>query len=723
MILKDKKVTLQGRDGLIDIERNSYGIPEIKAQTHRDASLALGWVHVNDRQMQMMLTRVILEGRAAEKLSGDKALVEADKYIRSLDLFPDMEEQIKHLEPEVAECAAAYADGVNLYLGTAGTVLEFKLLGYRPEPWRLQDTMMLAKSFSYFGLTDVQGNMEKLILQMIQNGIDERRIKELFPYITEDIDVELLKKVKLAPPLVPEAVKWLSYIPRFTGSNNWVISSEHSKSGKPILCGDPHLEVNRLPSIWHEVIIRLPSNTFKGFALPGTPSIVVGRNDYIAFSPTYAFMDMIDFRIEECKGGMYRRGNRWIPFELREETIKIKGKNSEKIVFYHNEHGILEGNPYEDGYYLVRSWSAQKGCGAWELNVIHNVMKSKSVREAMKHYRNLDAASFNFLIADRSGNIGYQMTGRLFARPKGVSGLIPLPGWERKYDSRGFVPKTSLPNLYNPKEGIIVTANQDLNYLGKATPINLAMAPYRAERILQLLKRKKKIDVDYMKEIHYDLYSIQAEKLMRIIIPLLPNENKNAQILKEWDFVYRADSIAPTVFENIYRAILLKVFGDYGLGREVVNYLLDETSMFNDYFGNFDNIIFNKKSSWFKNGTREDVLKMAVDEGLKAKAVPYGRTRKIYFKNLLFGDKVPSFFGLDFGPVELPGNRATVTQGQIFRSGGRLTTFSPSCRIIADMSDTRLLTNTTGGNCDRPFTRWYKNNMEGWLKGEYKLLI
>ncbi|HOQ12775.1 MAG TPA: penicillin acylase family protein, partial [Spirochaetota bacterium] len=200
-------------------------------------------------------------------------------------------------------------------------------------------------------------------------------------------------------------------------------------------------------------------------------------------------------------------------------------------------------------------------------------------------------------------------------------------------------------------------------------------------------------------------------------------DNKNAQILKDWDFVYRADSIAPTVFENIYRAILLKVFGDYGLGREVVNYLLDETSMFNDYFGNFDNIIFNKKSSWFKNGTREDVLKMAVDEGLKAKAVPYGRTRKIYFKNLLFGDKVPSFFGLDFGPVELPGNRATVTQGQIFRSGGRLTTFSPSCRIIADMSDTLLLTNTTGGNCDRPFTRWYKNNMEGWLNSEYKLLI
>lgn len=721
MILKDRPVKLKGKDGDIEIARNSHGIPEITASSLRDSSRALGWVHANDRQMQMMITRIILEGRASEKLAADSALIEADKYIRSLNLYPDIDDQMKKIEPEVLECAVNYTEGVNLYLESTGPLLEFRLLKYRPEPWALRDTMMLAKVFAYFGLSDAQGNMEKLIVQMIQNGIDEKKIRELFPYLKDEIDKELIKKVKLAPPIVPEALRWLSTVPRFTGSNNWVVDGRHTRSGKPVLCGDPHLEVNRMPSIWHEIVIRLPHDTIIGFALPGTPSVVVGRNRNIAYSPTYTFMDMLDFRIEECRDGMYRRGSRWLPFDVRTEVIKTKKGEDIKVNFYENEHGILEGDPSEPGFYLVRSWSAQRGCGAQELNVIHNVMRSKTVREAMKHYRNLDAASFNFLIADCSGNIGYQMSGRLFARPRGVSGLIPHPGWESRYNSRGFVPKTSLPSLYNPAGGMIVTANQDLNHLGKSEPINLPMAPYRAERIEQMLKKRKKVDVEYMKEIHYDLYSLQGERFMKLLSPLVP-DTQNGKFLKEWNYTYSGDSKGASAFENVYRAILLRVFGDHGFGREALNHLLDETSIFNDYFGNFDDIIFNKKSSWFRSGTREDVLKMAVDEGLKQKVKPYGKTRRIYFKNLLFGDKIPSFVGLDYGPIEFPGNSSTVTQGQIFKSGGRTTTFSPSCRIIADMSGTELLTNTTGGNCDRPFTKWYKNNMDGWLNGVYKKL-
>ncbi len=722
MILKDNPVTLKGRDGNIDIKRNSSGVPEITAASLRDSAFGIGWVHANDRQLQMMLTRTILEGKSSEKLSDDKALVEADKYIRSLNLYPDIEDQARRIEPEVLESAECYAAGVNLYLESSRPLFEFSLLKYRPEPWSLKDTMMLGKVFTFFGLTDVQGNMEKLIVQMIQNDVDEAKIRELFPYLKDNIDRDLLKKVKLAPPIVPEAVRWLSAVPRFTGSNNWVVDGKHTKSGKPLLCGDPHLEVNRLPAIWHEIVVRLPRETMTGFSLPGIPSIVVGRNRNIAFSPTYSFMDMIDFRIEECRDGMYRRGNRWIPFDVRREVIRTKKGKDIKIDFYENEHGILEGNPFEPGFYLVRSWSAQKGCGAQELNVIHNVMRSKTVREAMKHYRNLDSASFNFLIADVSGNIGYQMSGRLFARPRGVSGLLPLPGWENRFNNRGFVPKTSLPFLYNPPEGIIVTANQDLNYLGKSDPINLPMASYRADRIIQMLKKRRKLDTEYMKEIHYDLYSLQAEKFMKLLTPLVP-DTPNGRLFKEWNLTYKGDSMGASLFESVYRAILKKVFGDYGFGRETVSYLLEETSMFNDYFGNFDDIIFNRKSAWFRFGTREDVLKMAVDEGLKDKVKPYGRTRKLYFKNLLFGDKIPSFFGLDYGPVELPGNRATVTQGQIFKAAGRVTTFSPSCRMIADMSGGELLTNTTGGNCDRPFTKWYKNNMYDWLNGVYKKLL
>jgi len=721
MILKDNMVSLQGVNGLIEIKRNEHGIPEIIASSYRDASFALGWVHANDRQLQMTITKIILQGRSSCKIAASKELIATDKYIKSLNLYPDIAEQKKFLDRDVRESAEYYSAGVNSYLEEAGAVFELKLLKCIPDPWEIEDTMMLAKAFSYFGLIDVQGNMEKLIVQMVQNDIDEKRIRELFPYLTDRIDVELLKKVKLAPPLVPGAVKWLSRIPRFIGSNNWAVSGRLTKSGMPILCGDPHLEVNRMPAIWHEVIIRLPEDTIIGFSIPGAPYVVVGRNRNLAFSPTYSFMDMIDFRIEECRDGKYRRGSTWHHFEVRREVLKTKKGEEIKVNFYENELGTLEGDPSVDGFYLIRSWSAGNGCGAQEMNSLYNAMKAKTVREGMKHYRELDASSYNFVMADTGGNIGYQMSGRMFNRPEGVSGLIPHPAWDRKYNNRGYVSKNRLPSVYNPKEEMIVTANQDLNHLGTSNPINLPMAPYRAERIEQMLRDRKKIGTEYMKEIHYNLYSLQAEKLMKIILPLV-TDTKKGRVLKNWDMQYKSDSVGATLFENIYSSMLETVFGDYGFGRDTVKYLLSETSIFNDYYGNFDNIIMNKKSCWFKFGTREDLLRIVIAEGLKKKSPVYGKTRKIYFKHLLFADKIPSFFGFDYGPVELPGCRATVLQGQIFKSAGRTTTFSPSCRIIADMSDEFLLTNTTGGNCDRPFTKWYKNNNRDWLNGIYKKL-
>jgi len=455
-----------------------------------------------------------------------------------------------------------------------------------------------------------------------------------------------------------------------------------------------------------------------GFALPGAPIVVMGRNRNLAFSPTYSFMDMIDFRIEECKDGKYRRGNRWHFFDVRKEIIKTKKGDEIKVDFYENEHGILEGDPFAQGFYLIRSWSAWKGCGAQELNATYKVMKAKTVREGMKHYKDLDSASFNFVMADISGNIGYQMSGRMFDRPKGVSGLVPVPAWDTKYNNKGFVSKNRLPSLYNPTDGIIATANQDLNHFGNAKPINLAMAPYRVERIEQLLK-KKRLDIDYMKEIHYDIYSLHGERMMKVINPLLQDSAKE-NILKDWDYKYSSNSVGASIFENVYSSIIEVLFGDFGFGRDTVKYLLNETSIFVDYYGNFDNIILDKKSSWFKTISRDDILRLALSEGLKKKAVPYGKTRKIYFKHLLFADKIPSFIGLDYGPVELPGSRSTVLQGQIYRAGGRSTTFSPSCRMIADMSAEYMLTNIPGGNCDRPFTKWYKNNNSDWLNGVYK---
>ncbi len=721
MKLKNNKITLDGRDGKVTIQRNRFGIPEISAQSLTDLEYGLGWVHASDRQLQVLLTRILLQGRAAECLKNDAALIEIDKYMRRMNFLPDPEEEVEKLEDDIKMQIASYVEGFNHYLSENKPVYELRLMGYNPEPWEIKDSLLIAKIIGFIGLADAQGNMEKLLIQMIQNDVEEAKLRELFPYLTEEIDYDLIKKISLDPPLIPEAVTWLDKLLRFSASNNWAVSGRLTESGKPILCGDPHLEVNRLPSVWQEIVMILPDNKLMGASLPGLPGLIIGRTNDIAWSATYSFMDMLDYRIEQCRDGKYKRKDGWKDFTIRKEIIKVKKGDPIEIDVYENEHGLLEGNPQKEGYYLVLSWSAKDGCGANDCNGILKLPRVKTVGEAMNRFKMLDAVSMNWAVADREGSIGYQMSGRLFNRPQGVSGMLALPGWEMKYDNDGYVDKDKLPSLYNPEDGIVVTTNQDLNYLGEADPINLPMGTYRAERIRDLLLGGEKLNVESMKKIHFDLYSLQAERLMVTIRPLLP-DTENGKILKKWDMRYDTDSRGAMLFESVYRALVKGVFGDHGLGRDVVDYILKETSLFNDYYANLDNIFLRETSAWFDGKEKGEIFKEAIDEGLAVAAERYGEDRKILFSHLLFGGQIPSFVGYDYGPIELPGSCATIPQGQIFKSAGRVTTFCPSYRFIADMASEGIHTTIAGGPTDRRFSRWYTSDIENWRHGVYKVL-
>ena len=713
----------EGGAGEIVVERNEHGIPEISAGSYEDAVRGLGWIHARDRQLQMLLTRILLQGRASELLAADAELLAVDRFMRKMKFEVDAAAEVARLEPTDRALVEAYADGVNQGLRDGGTVFELKLLGVRPEPWRPVDSMVLAKMMGFLGLADAQGNMEKLIVQLVQQGVDEARLKELFPYLTERVDVALLEKVKLAPPVVPEVAKWLRVVPRMTASNNWAVAGSMTALGQPILCNDPHLEVNRIPAIWYEAVLRIAGRSVQGASLPGAPVLAIGRSPDVAWGVTFSFMDMIDFRVEHCRDGCYRRGEQWVPFLVREERILLK-KGGELVErFFENEHGILEGDPWVEGHYLVQSWSAAKGSGAGDFAGMLGVPFASEVTQALACFRKLEALPFNWVAADAAGNIGYQMSGRMWRRGEGVSGLVPRPGWDSAANPQGFVDPQELPSRYNPPEGYIVTANDDLNGFGKAKPINLPMASYRAERIAAMLEeRRGKLDSEWMKTMHFDLLSLQAVRLMALIGPLLPEADANAALLREWDCRYEPGSKGATVFESIYLALLEVVFGEHGFGRDVVRHLMRETVLFNDYYGQFDAVLMRAESAWYQGSSREALFRRAIAEGLAKAVVPYGETRKVTLVHLLFGGKLPLLFGFDRGPYSLPGSRATIPQGQIFRSGGRASTISPSYRMIADFSRDGIETTLPGGPSDRRFSRYYLSDFQNWLRGRYKRL-
>ena len=386
-------------------------------------------------------------------------------------------------------------------------------------------------------------------------------------------------------------------------------------------------------------------------------------------------------------------------------------------MFYENEHGVLDGDPHKEGYYLATRWApGEAGVGA--LSAVFEIGRGATVAEGMTILGKLESA-WSFVFADRHGDIGYQMTGLVPRRRAGASGFVPLPGWVAENDWQGFLTIEEMPRAINPEDGFIVTANNDLNALGTASPINIPMGAYRAERIRDLLREEKKFTVDDMTTMHFDLYSLQAERFMALLEPLLP-DTPQAGVLKAWDRCYDATSKGAYLFERFYQELYREVFGRNGMGEKVIDFLAARTGVFIDFYENFDRILLASQSAWFGGQTRDELYRKAAERALAVEPREWAQDRQITMAHILLGGKLPGFAGFDRGPLAGIGSRATIHQGQIYESGGRVTTFMPSFRWVTDMADTVLCSNLAGGPSDRRFSKWYVSDLANWQAGRYK---
>ncbi len=157
------------------------------------------------------------------------------------------------------------------------------MLGYRPDPWRVEDSIAVSRMIGYVTLSQSQVEMERLIVQMIQAGTSSDRLEELFPGLLGELDLPLIKSVRLGHPVVPPEIAWGTAVPRMMASNNWVVAGTKTASGNPILANDPHLEGNRLPNVWYEVVLRIGSRYAMGGSMPGSAGVLVGRTNDVAW--------------------------------------------------------------------------------------------------------------------------------------------------------------------------------------------------------------------------------------------------------------------------------------------------------------------------------------------------------------------------------------------------------------------------------------------------------
>jgi penicillin G amidase len=702
-------------DDTLDVSRDEHGVPHITAADDAAMYRGMGYCHAVDRGMQMLMMRLLGRGQLSKFLDASDASLQVDLFFRRMGWAAGDEVEAARIDPATRALLDAYCAGVNARLDRKRP-WELKVGGYKHSPWRVEDCIVVARVISYLTLAQSQGDLERFLVELIQAGVPNELLEELYPGRLEGLDSSLVRKVVLGQRHVPADLKWAG-IGRMIASNNWVVAGARSASGKPLLANDPHLEINRLPNVWYELVVAVGERWGYSATMPGVPGLLLGRTTDLAWGATYTFADTVDSWVEDCKDGRYRRGDTWQAFRERRETIERKGKPAHEVVFYENDHGVLDGDPHQAGYYLATRWSGAQ-LGSKSLAALTAMWRATSVERGRELLGALEPA-FNWVLADREGHIGYQMSGAIPRRGRG-KGLVPLPGWDPENDWTGFHDAVDLPRVIDPPAGYFVTANNDLNEHGTIAPITASMGSYRAERITQLLAAKPIVDAADMQRIQLDLTSLQAERFMAILRPLLP-DSAQGTLLAGWDHRYDADSRGAFLFERFYRELLVEVFGGV-FGAGVGRHLLGETGIFADFFEAFDRVLLAPDSKWLRGEPRAIVWRRVAEHALAVEPQPWRDGQQLVLAHMVFGGKLPRMLGFDRGPITLEGGRATIHQGQIYRSGGRATSFAPSIRIVTDLARDEVSTTLVGGPSDRRFSRWYISDLERWQRGELKTL-
>lgn len=579
----DGTITVPGLHSEVTVERDNWGVPHIRANSVEDLAEAQGYVVAQDRLWQIDLLRRVARGQLSEVLG--PATLSFDKDFRSLNFSRAAEADMTMLTPEVRMMLEAYARGVNRFIEQHSRHLpiEFTLLHYKPQPWQPSDTLMIA-CYMYRTLTDTRteemdraivtakvgpalakdlfsqdASMDHFVIGDPNAGKDPKAQPDDDPDDEDEMDPEDVLKASRQLPGRPDStaeipdltsalagsvVSWLRDSPRqlrqSLGSNNWVVSGEHTATGKPLLANDMHLELT-LPPIWYEVHLTAPGWNVKGFALPGAPMVVVGHNDRIAWGFTNNGADVLDLYMETLNPtnpDEYRLNGQWKKAQVYDEVIKVKGAPDEHLRLMVTRHGPVvkqEG----DTAYAMRWTVLEPGALCNFYNWLGKAQNWGEFREVMK---GIWGPAQNVVYADVDGNIGYIMGARVPVRKKG-HGEVPVPGDTDDYEWTGYIPFEQLPQVFNPNGGLIVTANARVvgpDY--KPFITEHWEEPYRTARIYSLLHDKRDLRPEDMLRVQTDIFSyphlFMAEQLVAAAKIAPPKDERARKFIdqaKDWN--------------------------------------------------------------------------------------------------------------------------------------------------------------------------------------------
>ena len=620
----DGTVSVAGLRERATVDRDHWGVPRIRGASLEDAVEAQGYVMAQDRLWQLDLLRRASRGQLAE-IAGGPALA-SDKKFRTLGFSRAADRDFASMDKGYRALLEAYARGVNAFISQhqANLPLEFKLLDYKPTPWLPTDSLVIA-GYMYQALTDTWER--ELDRATVEARVGPDRAKDLFSdeaqmdhFVVGDPNVandgsrsmrldrddeeddsgsdDVVIKTSLLPfaagaalagDSLPEvtaalwsSVQWQldaaqSEIRQSLGSNNWVVSGEHTATGKPILANDTHLELT-IPPIWYEIHLSAPGYNAKGFTLPGAPLIVIGHNDHIAWGFTNNGADVQDLYIETFNAAapeQYEVNGQWQAAQIFDEVMHVKNRADEHLKVVVTRHGPVVYHDSAGKSYALKWTALQSGGLSNTYSTLSLANNWQEFRESMK---SVWGPGQNAVYADLDGNIGYLMAARVPLRKKG-HGEVPVPGGTDDYEWTGYMPFDELPQALNPESGLIVTANARV--VGPAYKPYLTdrwEEPYRTSRIHDLLYDKAGLRPLDMLKIETDTYSYpelflaeQVAAAARVAQPKDARARQLVQLARDFSGMADADSPVVSFLVALRRAALDLILEPY-LGKDTALY-------------------------------------------------------------------------------------------------------------------------------------------------------
>ncbi|MEO6052223.1 MAG: penicillin acylase family protein [Pyrinomonadaceae bacterium] len=586
---------LTGLKDTVTVRRDGRGIPYIEAKNDADLYFAQGYVTASDRLWQMDLMRRLARGETAEIFGG--SVLEEDKRWRRFGFAEIANQSLTALTPELRSALDNYAQGVNAYIATLDDntlPVEFKILQYKPRAWSPTDTIVVGKILADALSTTWRNDLLRLSLQ----SLSKEKLADLTNQITP-YDVVLFGKdtvaqtrasaraIAISSSISPLLTRGLAqfadaekdellraaslarvglYAEDLAASNNWVISGKRTADGKPILANDPHLAPTA-PGIWYLTHLSTSTMRVSGVTFPGVPGIVLGHNEFIAWGATNVGPDVQDLYYETFNDkGEYKTPDGWVKAIVRKEIINVRANPMKPettqvtLDVTETRNGVIVTE--DGGRKYALKWTARDPKNN-EFESFFAANRAKNWDDFKGALRKYGGATQNFVYADVKGNIGWYAAGRIPIRRVG-DGALPYDGSKAEGDWMGMIPFDDLPNLYNPADGLIVTANQRIvgtSY--KYTQISRdAGSPWRARRIHDALDAKAKITMDDVRDVQHDVFNIPLSNLAKEIVKADAASPETLAILKNWDGKMALDSRGSVLANEIRGCIATKMADD-----------------------------------------------------------------------------------------------------------------------------------------------------------------